>query len=96
MWPLARHLRGAGFKTEIYGYRTRGYTLEALARQFATWQSEKPNGTIGIVAHSLGALMLLQAMELGLVNPTRAVCLAPPVGGAAIAKPYALLPSVDL
>ena len=86
MWPLSRHLKRDGLVPRIHSYRTRGKSLDQLARQFVETVAFNGQGGQYIVAHSLGALIVLQAMEVGLISPTRVVCIAPPVKGAAVAR----------
>lgn len=89
---LARRLRGAGFEPELLGYPTvRGGPADAipeLVRRAAA-------GPCHVVAHSLGGLVTLAALEREPGLPVRrVVCLGSPLCGSAAADGVARLPGM--
>lgn len=89
--PLARHLRAAGLTVHNLGYASVARPVEAHGRWLAQELPRRvPAGArVGIVTHSLGALVARAALtfEPGLaVRVERLVMLAPPSRGARLAR----------
>lgn len=81
---LARHLRGAGFETDLFGYPTVAGWPEATVPVLSRRLRERPSH---VLAHSLGGLVTLRALELEPDLPVRrVVCLGSPLRGSAAAE----------
>ena len=81
---LARRLRGAGFATEMFGYPTVAGWPEATLPILARRLRERP---AHVLAHSLGGLVTLRALEMEPDLPVRrVVCLGSPLRGSAAAE----------
>ncbi len=83
MRPLAARLRAVGFATSVFGYRGAlagpGPVLPALSRRLREADA--------VVAHSLGGLMALEALQRAPELPVRRVlCLGSPLRGSAAAR----------
>src|SRR5687767_8296281 len=76
MWPLAARLRQRGFATVNFGYGTwLGTPARAMERLAMVLYGMSP-GPVHVVAHSLGALVALEAMnQYQRLPPGRVVCL---------------------
>lgn len=80
---LAAQLRGHGFRAQVHGYYSvLEDTPRAVAHIVAALQ-ESP-GT-HVVAHSLGGLLALRAMDQ-VADPGRVVCLGSPLAGSGAAR----------
>ena len=84
---LARRLRRCGYRVAVFGYRSLTQTLENNAEQLAGFIREQGDATVHLVGHSLGGLVILQALQThpGLVSG-RVVLLGSPVGGSVVAR----------
>jgi len=81
---LARRLREAGFATEMFGYPTVAGWPEATVSVLAGRLRERP---AHVLAHSLGGLVTLRALELEPDLPVRrVVCLGSPLRGSSAAE----------
>jgi pimeloyl-ACP methyl ester carboxylesterase len=81
---LARHLRGAGFATEIFGYATVAGGPDAAIPRLA---EHLRDGPAHLLAHSLGGLVALSTLERHPDLPvSRVVCLGSPLCGSGAAK----------
>ena len=89
---LGRRLREAGFEPEAIGYSTvRG----GPARAIPDLVRAAERGTCDVVAHSLGGLVTLSALERHPDLPVhRVVCLGSPLCGSAAADGVARLPLI--
>jgi pimeloyl-ACP methyl ester carboxylesterase len=85
--PLARRLHCCGYRTLLFSYRSVRRTVRHNAAQLARRVQKLPAGRIHLVGHSLGGLVILQALQ---DNPSlidgRIVLLGSPVGGSAVAR----------
>jgi pimeloyl-ACP methyl ester carboxylesterase len=84
---LALRLRRCGYRVAVFGYRSLTETLENNAGQLAGFIREQGDATVHLVGHSLGGLVILQALQShpGLVNG-RIVLLGSPVQGSVVAR----------
>jgi pimeloyl-ACP methyl ester carboxylesterase len=83
MRPLARRLSAAGFEPEVFGYHAALGGPEAAIERLGGRLRERP---AHVVAHSLGGLITLQALEREPDLPvSRVVCLGSPLCGSAAA-----------
>jgi len=87
MGLLARRLRLCGYRTAVFGYHSLTQTLENNAAQLAGFIREQGDTTVHLVGHSLGGLVILQALQTnpGLVKG-RSVLLGSPVQGSVVAR----------
>lgn len=84
---LARGLREAGFATELFGYPTIAGGPEAALPMLAQRLRKRP---AHVLAHSLGGLVTLTALESEPDLPVRrVVCLGSPLRGSAAAQTLA-------
>lgn len=92
MGLLGRRLRQAGFETEFVGYASvRGGPEEAIVKLAGRAQ----RGPCHVVAHSLGGLIALAALERYPALPVeRVVCLGSPLCGSATAVGFGRLPGL--
>jgi alpha-beta hydrolase superfamily lysophospholipase len=87
MAALGRRLRAAGFEVELFDYPSvfggPGLATERLRRRFES----RPDETIHAVGHSLGAIVLLDALrDVGPKPAGRVVCLGAPLKGSVAAQ----------
>lgn len=84
---LARRLRRCGYRVAVFGYPSLTQTLQHNAEQLAAFVREQGDVTIHLVGHSLGGLVILQALQnhAGLVTG-RIVLLGSPVKGSVLAR----------
>ena len=84
---LARRLQRCGYRVAVFGYPSLTQTLADNAEQLAGFIREQGDATVHLVAHSLGGLVILQALQSHpeLVGG-RIVLLGSPVGGSVVAK----------
>ena len=87
MSMLARRLRRCGYRVAVFGYRSLAQTPENNAELLAGFIREQGDATVHLVGHSLGGLLILQALQShpDLVEG-RIVLLGSPVGGSVVAK----------
>jgi pimeloyl-ACP methyl ester carboxylesterase len=87
MRPLARRLKRCGYQPVLFNYRSLRKTIHANARALAETVLRQSGSTVHLVGHSLGGLVILQALQ---DNPAlitgRAVLLGSPVNGSAVAR----------
>jgi pimeloyl-ACP methyl ester carboxylesterase len=84
---LAWRLRRCGFRPRLFGYRTLRRSVRDNATRLAHRVRQIHTGKIHLVGHSLGGLVILQALQdnPGLITG-RIVLLGSPVGGSAVAQ----------
>ncbi len=87
MGLLAPRLRRCGYRVAVFGYHSLTQTLENNAAQLAGFIREQGDAKIHLVGHSLGGLVIMQALQAtpGLVNG-RIVLLGSPVQGSVVAR----------
>ena len=87
MSVLARRLRRCGYRVAVFAYHSLTQSLENNAEQLAGFIREQGDATIHLVGHSLGGLVILQALQKhpGLVTG-RIVLLGSPVRGSVVAR----------
>ena len=87
MSVLARRLRRCGYRVAVFGYHSLAQTLENNAEQLAGFIRDQGDATVHLVGHSLGGLVILQALQS---HPEliegRIVLLGSPVRGSVVAK----------
>jgi pimeloyl-ACP methyl ester carboxylesterase len=91
--PLRRRLEREGFSVEIFDYASVFHTpivsIEKLLRRAKLSKSKK----VHFVGHSLGGLMVLQALQKEPeLASGRVVCLGSPLRGSAVARGLGKLP----
>ena len=64
MQPLARRLRKRGFQTLLFGYASIRATLSVNAQRLAHYVESVAAPRLHLVGHSLGGLVVLNALEL--------------------------------
>ena len=87
MWPLARRLRRAGFQPLLFNYHSLRNTIHANAYALARTVRQQAGRRVHLVGHSLGGLVILQALqdEPALIEG-RVVLLGSPVNGSVVAR----------
>lgn len=87
MGVLAMRVRRCGYRVRVFGYRSLSATLESNAQQLADFIREQDDAIIHLVGHSLGGLVILQALQAqpDLVSG-RIVLLGSPVRGSVVAR----------
>ena len=84
---LAMRLRRCGYRVHSFAYHSLAATLADNARQLAAFVREQDSTPIHLVGHSLGGLVILQALQ---VQPElvsgRIVLLGSPVNGSTVAR----------
>jgi len=92
MRPLERAARARGYRVINVGYASRAADVPAHATALAARiRRDVPAGPMFVVTHSLGGIVLRQAVasgELPAARVTRAVMLAPPSQGSEIADVF--------
>ena len=85
LMPLARRLRDAGFEVEVFGYPSIvGGPEPAIS---ALIDRLRGGGPVHLVGHSLGGMIVLEAMRRAPDLPVqRAVCLGSPLCGSHAAR----------
>jgi pimeloyl-ACP methyl ester carboxylesterase len=87
LWPLAQRLRKRGYATVTFDYGTLvGTPARAMERLAMLLYGHSP-GPVHVVAHSLGGLIALEAMnQYQRLPPGRVVCLGSPIAGSSSAR----------
>jgi pimeloyl-ACP methyl ester carboxylesterase len=92
MLVLERAARRRGYRVLNVAYASRGADVPAQASALAaTLRHDVPDGTLYVVTHSLGGILLRQAVatgELPASRIARAVMLAPPSQGSEVADVF--------
>lgn len=90
---LRRNLEKAlGWPVAQFRYDTRGSGLEEVAAALADFAASRGRGTIHLVGHSLGGLVILNALAALPMPPGRAVLLGSPVNGSVALMDAARIP----
>lgn len=85
--PLARRLRGRGFRTELFRYSPTDAAPREHALRLAEHLEACGPGTVHCVAHSFGGIVVLHCLALDRpLPPGRAVLIGSPVQGSAPAR----------
>ena len=89
---LEEYLKKEGYEVLNLGYPTTDVTIEKAAdvvrKRIEQWSSGRGggDGTVSIVAHSMGNIVTRKAMEAGLAGIHRMVMIAPPNRGSLTAQ----------
>ena len=87
MLPLARRLRTCGYRTQVLRYRSLRRPLDWNARRLVQLVRRQGPGPVHLVGHSLGGLVILQALQDSQdLAAGRVVLLGSPVNGSLIAR----------
>jgi pimeloyl-ACP methyl ester carboxylesterase len=93
LWPLAQHLRAAGFQPQLHGYPTiLGDPARERRRLRERWCALGPEAHL--VGHSLGGHLAIATLAEAVADPDggpplppgRIVCLASPLAGSSVAR----------
>lgn len=84
-WYLQRRLQRAGYATRVFTYPTRQAGVAEQAAALRAFLAEHPSQETHFVAHSLGGLIVLQALADAPHSPGRVVLLGSPIGGSRVA-----------
>jgi pimeloyl-ACP methyl ester carboxylesterase len=92
LWPLVHRLRSRGYAPRTFDYGTIvGTPARAMERLAMLLYAHAP-GPVHQVAHSLGGLVALEAMnQYQRLPPGRVVCLGSPIAGSSSARHLAQL-----
>ena len=87
MQPLAQRLRRAGFQPLLFNYHSLRKTIHANAHALVQTVRQQTGQPVHLVGHSLGGLIILQALqdEPALIEG-RVVLLGSPVNGSVVAR----------
>ena len=87
LWPLARRLRGFGYRAEVFDYASLLHGPAPSVDRLATRLQALADGPVHLVGHSLGGLVALETLSSyhGL-PPGRVVCLGSPLAGSGAAR----------
>jgi pimeloyl-ACP methyl ester carboxylesterase len=87
MRPLAQRLKRCGYHPVLFNYRSLRNTIHTNAHALVQSVQQQSGGTVHLVGHSLGGLVILQALQ---DNPAlvagRVVLLGSPVNGSVVAQ----------
>jgi len=87
MQPLARRLRACGYRTRVFSYRSLWRPLDWNARRLVRLVRKSGPGPVHLVGHSLGGLVILQALQdCPDLVAGRVVLLGSPANGSLIAQ----------
>ncbi len=93
MWWLARKIRRCSLRTCCFSYRSIRHSPPESARKLAAYIDKIEAGTIHLVGHSLGGIVLLHLLaQQRDFPPGRVILLGSPVLGSAIARRIAAIP----
>jgi pimeloyl-ACP methyl ester carboxylesterase len=84
---LAKRLRHCGYRTQVFRYPSLRHTLADNATRLVARVGQQGDATVHLVGHSLGGLVILQALQdhPDLIRG-RVVLLGSPVNGSVIAQ----------
>lgn len=87
LWPLARRLRGFGYRAEVFDYASLWHGPAPSVDRLAARLMSAGGETVHLVGHSLGGLVALEtvASYAGL-PPGRVLCLGSPLAGSGAAR----------
>ena len=85
--PLAQRLKRCGYRPVLFSYRSLRKTIHANAHSLVQTVRKQTGGRVHLVGHSLGGLVILQALsdEPALIDG-RIVLLGSPVNGSVVAQ----------
>jgi pimeloyl-ACP methyl ester carboxylesterase len=87
MAVLARRLRGCGYRTRLFDYPTRRYSLRENAQSLLRFVERLDADRVHLVGHSMGGVLILRALQDSTGLPQgRVVLMGAPVRGSAVAK----------
>jgi len=86
LWLLAQRLRRRGFETIIFRYPTRRRDLHHNAAGLARLARSRKGAAVHCVGHSLGGLVILEALRQNGLPRGRVVLLGSPVQGSCVAQ----------
>ena len=92
-WLLRRNLREAGYDVTLFRYHSVTAGLQANAARLAEFLAQRANAGVHLVGHSLGGLVILEALARHSVACGRIVCLGSPLNGSGAATAVAGWPS---
>jgi pimeloyl-ACP methyl ester carboxylesterase len=87
LWPLARRLRGFGYRAEAFDYASLLHGPAPSVDRLAARLLALVPGPVHLVGHSLGGLVALEtAASYAGLPPGRIVCLGSPLAGSSAAR----------
>ena len=87
MWPLARRLEGCGYQPVLFNYHSLRRGIEANAQALIRAVRQRKETRVHLVGHSLGGLVILQALQaMPALTDGRVVLLGSPVNGSGVAR----------
>lgn len=92
MQPMRAYLARGGFDARAFSYPSMRLDLAGNAEALASLARSLPHPVVHLVGHSLGGLVVLEALCRGNLPPGRAVLLGPPVIASHSARRLAQLP----
>jgi pimeloyl-ACP methyl ester carboxylesterase len=93
MGLLRRRLEPRGFDVATFGYASIREGLESNAAKLAEFLARVPGGTLHLIGHSLGCVVIRALLESHAPDrPGRIVCLGPPFAGSVTAERVLRLP----
>ena len=92
-WPLRRSLRAAGYDVTLFRYRSVTADLQANAARLAEFLAQRADSSVHLVGHSLGGVVILEALARHSIACGRIVCLGSPLNGSGAATAIAAWPS---
>jgi pimeloyl-ACP methyl ester carboxylesterase len=92
-WPLRRSLHTAGYDVRLFRYHSVAASLEANAARLAEFVARTAKEGVHLVGHSLGGVVILEALARHRIACGRVVCLGSPLVGSGTAAAVAAWPS---